>query len=357
MSNTYRTDNCLRILLAAVALTALTATGITHAMCVSTAQELQDALTLYSDGGSQNGNDLSITLVQGTYTTGSATSNGPFTYKYTAATGSVEIVGGATDSQCEGATANAALTILDGQNATQVLNISNTNQQVYVEYLTIQNGETSAVGGGLYIDTETALVYVGYNIIQNNHSTTSGGGLAVFAGGSESQLDVLTNVVVNNSADAGEGAGILLGNNVDVTYVTSNTVFGNSTVAPNGIGGLLCCGTAGFTPFVYYNIFWQNTNYGLSLDGEADLAYNDIGILGGSAPTQNVGNTSVGPKFVDDANVNFHLAGNSPLLGYAPAYQGEETANDVAGSAFPQAGKRDLGAYAETIFVDGFDGN
>jgi len=52
-------------------------------------------------------------------------------------------------------------------------------------------------------------------------------------------------------------------------------------------------------------------------------------------------------------NDNFRLAGNSPLLGYGTP---NGTTYDLDGIYFGR-GKVDLGPYAETISIDGFDGD
>jgi hypothetical protein len=75
--------------------------------------------------------------------------------------------------------------------------------------------------------------------------------------------------------------------------------------------------------------------------------------LGGTPPLQNVGALMVSPQFVNAAGGNFHLAGDSPLLGIAPPLD----TYDLEGHHSPAGGKMDLGAYEETIFVDRFDGN
>jgi len=103
------------------------------------------------------------------------------------------------------------------------------------------------------------------------------------------------------------------------------------------------------------NILWQNTNVGLYLAGTAaELDFNDYGAIGGVAPFNKQGNVSTKPKFVDPANGNYHLAGDSPLLTYCssarPVYP-----FDLVGNYYPSTGFVDIGAYEETIFIDGFE--
>jgi hypothetical protein len=325
-------------------------------LCVSNATQLQQAL---SDATSMySGTDVEINLVQGTYKTGSVTANGPFKYFSNSATGQLSLVGGWT-AQCNSFEPNAALTLLDGNHSTQVLSIRNPDATISIEYLTIQNGETTAAGGGLSINPSGggAGVFIGNNIIRNNHTTNSDGGLVVQAGGTDSQLDLLANVISGNSSDSIDAAGAL-GGDVGQVYVISNTVFGNTTTFPGGTGGLDCCGTGPSDPVIYFNIFFGNTNYGLYLNGTAaDVEYNDYGTLGGVTPDHDVLNTGAQPKFVDSANGDLHLSSTSPLLAYAPANPPIASSTDVSGNSFPRSGKIDLGAYEDTVFTDSFDGN
>src|SRR5450432_572917 len=216
-SLSQRRAQAARVLVGALAIGLLALSNLAGAvsLCASTAQEFQDDLANASDGGMFSGDNVEINLVQGTYTVGATTANGPFTYTSTAATGQLTIVGG-WNPQCNGLVKNGAPTVLDGNGTSQVLRINNPNASVDVEYVTIQNGETSVSGGGLSINVGggSADVLVSYNIIRNNHTTGTGGGLVAFAGGSNGQLDMANNVIAGNSADAGYGAGFVYGNSV-----------------------------------------------------------------------------------------------------------------------------------------------
>jgi hypothetical protein len=362
-SLSQRRAQSARVLVCALATGLLALSNLAGAvsLCASTAQEFQDDLAKASDGGMFSGDSVEINLVQGTYTVGAATANGPFIYTSTAATGQLTLLGG-WNPQCNGLVKNGAPTVLDGNGTSQVLKINNPNASVDVEYLTIQNGETGVSGAGLSINVGggSAGVFVADNIIRNNHTTGTGGGLVAFAGGSNSQLDIGNNVIAGNSADVGYGAGFVFGNSVGEAFITGNTVYANTTTATNGTGGLLCCGTVDSNPDIFTNIFWQNTKYGLYLSGTAaDLEYNDYGAIGGAAPGASIGNISMDPKFVDGANDDLHLATGSPALGYGPAatLNGYISSTDINGHAYPLTGKIDLGAYEETVFADGFDGN
>jgi hypothetical protein len=325
-------------------------------VCVSTAQQFQQALTDSSDGGMYAGEAVEINLEQGIYKTGAATGNGPFAYHSTAATGDIQIFGGFS-AGCMDFLRDARLTVLDGQNATQVLNIQNAHALADVESLTIQNGESTVAGGGVAINTNTSggTVLLRDAIIRNNHTSSIGGGFAIDGAGSQVDLD--GNLIVHNAADGGFGAGFQYSRNGGEIFTTFNTIYQNTTTAVGGTGGLSCCGTPDVSPFLRGNIIWQNTNFGLSLNGTpAVLDYNDHGTITGVAPATEQGTLSVDPGFVDAAGGNYRLASGSPLLGYCPADICDPLSHDLIGRAYPQTGFVDIGAFEDTIFVSGFDG-
>ena len=184
-----------------------TATNANVFFCASTAKELQDDLTAASDGGANAGDFVEIKLVRGTYKTGAATGNGPFTYRSTASTGTLELIGGFDNTDCAFETLDASLTKLDGKNLTQVLNFQSATTPVSIDYVTVQNGESATAGGGLAVNTEVTggQVYIYWDIIQNNHTASIGGGFAIDGAGS--QVALINSLVVNNSADGNYGAG------------------------------------------------------------------------------------------------------------------------------------------------------
>ena len=340
--------------LAISALALLTVSGLAQAntFCVATAQQLQDALTASSDGGMYHNETNTIAIVQGTYTTGAATGNGPFHYSNSTIGVRININGG-LDATCARQTTKASLTMLDGNHASQVLTIHSADGRVFVDTLTIQNGESSLDGGGLSINASqgNSSAYVFDTIIQNNHTTGYGGGLYILVQGSGHVLILQNNLIVGNNADSGDGAGVAAGIGDGGQFIYNNTVTQNTTTATVGFGGLYCGGSGRCN--VTNNIFWNNTNFGLYLGStNADVEYNDYGTLGGSTPATSQGNVSVAPKFVNANGGDFHLAGDSPLLGFSPLLLG---GYDLDGNSYPSAGKSDLGAYEETIFVNGFD--
>lgn len=347
-----RRQNCA---LTALAASLLAASGLAqaHYFCVSTAQDFQNALTQSSDGGAYNGEDNDLYMVHGTYKTGAATNNAPFFFYSPNSTHYMSIAGGYA-AGCSAPTPQTPPTTLDGQNHTGVLTLRSTYGDMTVRNLTLQNGDSAEPGAGLqvnYLISVNGSVLVKDTIIRNNHSSVDAGGLYASGGGFD--VEVFNNLITGNSTDGFYGGGYVTG------YSLYNEVWGNTVVqntsaaASNPVGGLYCGGTT-FCQ-VYNNIFWNNTNIGLYLgDGDAYVDFNDYGTLGGAAPMEQTGNVSVNPKFVDASAGNFHLAGDSPLLGMSPYALG---GNDLDGNLLPSSGETDLGAYEETIFLDGMDGS
>jgi hypothetical protein len=324
-----------------------------HTFCVSSASALQGALTSASDGGSYAGESNSVLVVTGNYLTGSATGNLAFRYHNTTPGTQLLLLGG-YNAGCTGISNTGAHTVLDGNHATQVLQIRSGDGEVDVGRLTIQNGEYNQQGAGLSIngnagDNSPADVFD--NIIRNNHTTQFAGGMYVAVGGSGHGLFLHNNLIVGNSADQGGGAGEAIANGSG-TVIYNNTIVQNTASTSGATGGLYWGGSAGCS--IYSNIFWNNDTYGLYLGGNnANIEYNDYGTLGGNPGGSVIGNVSVAPKFIDASGGDFHLAGDSPLLGVSPR---PHDLFDLDGQPYPDAGKVDLGAYEETIFIHGFDG-
>lgn len=331
-------------------------TAQAHNFCATTSTELQDALTQASDGGMYNGQDNDIRLIHHVYKTGAATGNGPFVYS-SSAVGSLSVSGG-YNATCTNQPSDPTVSIIDGNSVTRVLEIHSAQGQINVFLLTIQNGETVGDVAGLDINPSSgdhSNVYVANAIITNNHATGVNGGVRAYVGvGYFLELD--DSLIVGNSADQGNGAGELFSDGCG-GIIAQDTITKNTTSLAGATGGLLVHDSntsALCTIYVMNSIFWNNTTFGLYLEGSRiGLDYNDYGALGGDAPLHDVGPTSISPLFVDAANGDFHLSGDSPLLAYSP---NSILFTDIVGNAFPVHGKVDLGAYAETVFVDGFDG-
>jgi len=332
----------LRTLLA-LALSAIGSSVHAHVFCVSTAAQLQQALTQASTGGMYNGESNIISVVKGIYKIGTATNHGPFHYA-SAASGYLLVYGG-YDADCTTTSWKAAQTVLDGDHDSQVLTIRSAVGEVEVDAFTIQNGESGQYGAGLainFVAGDDSQAIIVHNIIRNNHSTTMAGGIDIGAGGSGNYLWLQNNVISGNSADQGLGAGEVHGNGGS-TLVLNNTVTQNTSA--NGDGGDLY--VFGNDIYVVNNIFWNNDSYGLYLASQgATLNYNDYGALAGHAPALSNGNVSVPPQFVNAGAGNFHLAAGSPLIAFSPYLSG---GTDPDGNPAPQTGSMNVGAYNQPV--------
>lgn len=327
-----------------------TANVAAHEFCVATAADLEAALAASSDGGMYASENNDIGLLPGTYTT----SGGPF--HYANATHGLSLIGG-YDAGCANRLDDPTLSVLDGGHATPVLDLHSQGGALEVDWVTIQNGETTGAGGGLYLEgTGGQVTSVGNVIIQNNHAADTAGGIYATVGNNASNdvLFVESSLIVGNSADNGSSAGVLIVHGAGAT-IAGNTVSLNTTTLANGIGGMSFGGNATCNCAVVNNIFWDNANIGLWLNSSnVALEYNDIGTLDGSTPDTDIGNVSVAPHFVDRDNGNFHLAGDSTLIGLTPNPIGSV---DIEGHSRPRFGLADPGAYEETIFADAFEPN
>ncbi len=343
----------------AISLLALSGVAQAHYFCVSTAQEFQDALTESSEGGMYNAEDNDIFMVHGTYHTGGAvTGIDPFFFHSQTSTHYLGIYGGYA-AGCAVPAPTTQRTILDGNDSTGVLTVRNSSGQVAIAGLTLQNGRSSSPGAGLQVNFpngSSGTAIIDNNIIRNNHGFGDGGGLYVKGGGSG--LSVFANLIEGNSTGGDYGAGYVYSEgSVQSCRFMNNTVRGNSSEAANNpVGGLFWGGES--LCRIYNNIFWSNGGIGLYLGGaNADVEYNDYGTLGGAyPPSLDIGNISVNPSFVDAAGGDFHLAGDSPLIAISPILT---IGSDLDGHPFVATNGRngDLGAYAETIFIDGLDGH
>ena len=343
-----------RLVLAAAGIVAFgTACADSVTYCVSTATQLQAALSSSSDNGLNNGKDALIHIVKGTYVVGLATLGQSFGYQSTAATGSLTLEGG-YDAGCGTRTLDALATVIDGNNLSQVLVIENVNNEVDVSNLTFQNGNATGFGAGLQVNfapADVATVKIFDNVIRNNHTSEFAGGLATATSSSAHFVLVYSNLITGNSAASGIGGAYILADGGEGVFY-DDTVSGNSTTAMNGVGGAECNGTG--TCEVFNSIFWGNTNWGLRLETPgAYLISNDIDTRDGSSLLlENVGNLSVLPRFVDSANGDFRLDTGSPLFAVSSHL---DHGIDIEGYAYALRGVQDMGVYAQTIYSNGFD--
>jgi hypothetical protein len=142
-------------------------TGVAGAadFCVSSAAELQAALT----EASGNGQDDVIRIVQGTY-------EGNFVYDSTESN-SLTIEGGYR-KKCGRRQGDPATSVLDAKNSGRVLEIScpGAPADFVVDGLTIRNGNvTAGIGGGLLICTNRGSTTVTNNTVSDNSAPSAGG--------------------------------------------------------------------------------------------------------------------------------------------------------------------------------------
>ena len=333
---------------------AATTQAAAHEACVSTAAELQQALADASDGGPYVAEDNLVKLVTGTYRTGAATSNGPFFFYSSHSTTSLTLYGGYGPG-CSGGHHAAADTILDGHGSTAVLVLRNKQGPLAVTHLTLQNGDSDAPGAGLqinYLVTVESSVQVDHVIIRGNHSSVDAGGLYASGAASAGSAVTLTDaLIVDNASDANYG-GAYVTPYGDTALVDHATIARNAAAATSDrVGGLYCGGTALCN--VFDTIAWNNSNVGLYFDSPAALVCDDYGAIGGAVSDYVANVHSVSPAFVDAANGDYHLGAGSPLFGLCAPGNGT---TDLDDRAFPGHGGADVGAYEDTVFVDGNDG-
>jgi len=324
--------------------------------CVSTAQQLQNALSSASNGGQYNGMDNRIKIVQGLYQTRLVTNPGPgtFFYENDANTGVLSVEGG-YNADCSARSSNPLATLIDGNSLYPVMDLRSKKGQVKVSGVTIENGESISQGGGLSINvanTDDSAVLVFDTIIRNNHTTRFGGGLYVGSDGTGNMAIVHNTLIVGNSADQGDSAVEVVSNGDGVGFY-DNTVSGNSVPAAGAARSVYLASTDG-TCDVANNIIQSNPNGGLwmSCTGAATLYFNDIGNILNDSGALRAGNVSIDPMFVDASGGNYRLAASSPLIGMSHWLTGGA---DLLGASYPTSGHQDVGAYEDTIFVDSFD--
>lgn len=345
-----------RRLVPAAAMALLTAIAMepacAHTFCVATATQLQNALTDASDGGTYDAEDNFILLRAGVFSTGAATGNGPFHY-HGSSTRHIDIYGG-YDAGCGNTSHDARDSILDGQHATQVLNVRSASGPIDMAYFTLRNGESASAGAGLSMNAiagDDGQVTVSSLIVRDNHSSASAGGIFMATGAGQF-IAVEDSLIFGNSADSGNGAGNVLAGGP--TTIANNTITQNTTSLGGGTGGLHFSGVAGCNCGISSNIIWNNTNVGLFLaNSNANVHYNIVGTIDGATPSDNTGNINLAPQFVDAAAGNFHLQSDSPAIGLAQETYGGYDA--YGNPAPPFRSTSDAGGLFATIFGDGFD--
>ena len=306
--------------------------------------DLQSALT----EAQTNGEDDVIKVVQGTYI-------GNFSYSSSQGN-SITLLGGCT-SGCTGRDLDPSNTVLDGGGSDRVLYLYNhaNGGHIVVEGFTLQNGDSSGEGGGVYayswsdpgrsgdvtltnnIVTGNTAVFGGgvlarsdsssgpsgnvtltKNIVTGNTAGNYGGGIYAFSSSETAgNVTLANNIVTGNTATGYSGGGIVAysdswsGTSGNVT-LTNNTVTGNA--ASDSGGGVWLI----FNNIVdtYNNIIWGNTapmggDIYLEGSGTANGYNNDYSSMSGSW-TNSGSNINDDPDFVGGGD--YHLTGDSPCI-------------------------------------------
>ncbi|MEN8218470.1 MAG: right-handed parallel beta-helix repeat-containing protein [Pseudomonadota bacterium] len=213
---------------------------MTHAtyaatFCVSTTDELQIAMTT----AASNGEDDDVQIVQGTYM-------GNFVFT-SAEEFDLTIEGGYT-AGCTSRVIEPANTIIDANSTDSVfVLIGNTAVDFVIDGLTVQNGNTTSNGGGLYIKTAEGEVILSNNIVSGNKAKDNGGGVYIEGTATATLTDnfISGNTVISDMTATGgpmpigNGGGVYFAPSSTVT-LTDNAITGNTAnyFFSNGGGGL-----------------------------------------------------------------------------------------------------------------------
>jgi hypothetical protein len=274
------------------------ATGVAWGadVCVSNAAELQGAL----DAAETSGSDDIIRVEQGTYTA-------PFAYSSSQGN-SITLLGGYTPgTSCTERVLNPANTVLDCGNIDRVLYLYNSSSgDIMVEGFTIQNGQTSNEGAGVYARSRSSsgtagAITITNNIISGNTSTADyGGGAYAYSDGDSGtgEITITDNTISGNTSDD-YGGGVYAyadgDNGTGEITITGNAFSGNIS---NDTGGgvyarssSIFSGTTGAITLTE-NTFTGNTSTGYGSGGGVGIdsnGYNGTGeiTITGNAFTEN----------------------------------------------------------------------
>jgi hypothetical protein len=326
-----------------------------HTFCASSADDIQSALTASSTNGPRNGEDNIVQIVIGTYATGAATGHEPFVFN-SDVQHSLSVLGG-YNADCSARTANATATVISGSNQTGAMALFSRVGAITVSDITFEQGHSDIPGAGLAVNWCPLCqpfsgnpVTITHSIFRENMSSDDCGGLFAQSG---PLVTVSHSLFADNTSGMTEGGAACLDARGGFTQFYGNTVVQNTAASGAGATGGLLCGQSGPCD-IDDNIFWQNSGFGLDLESSGSvLLYNDFGGRTGQAPSLEIGDVSENPNFVDFAGGNYHLSSASPLLALSNVLL---DGVDLQGNPYPTGGRQDLGAFEETVYIDGFDG-
>jgi len=311
----------------------------TEVRCVSTSAQLQQAL---SDAQSNGKNDV-IKLVQGVYR---LAENNDSAFSYSSSEPYSLLIKGGYTPGCASRALNAENTVLDGSvepgsSTNGVLSVSALGghlvSDLLVEGVTVQGGYNSGYswGGALYLYTDARDVVLKDCRIAGNAVT----GCYVYSG--TGGLQVVNNVVAGNS-----NYGLYL-----ESYGAEPISLVNNTFTENAQDGLYLALFGSSQVDFYNNILWGNNGtYDATVDnfgfGAEFNAYNndfDPYRVSGQF-TNEGGNLSEDPQFVDTTTGDYHLAVGSPLINSGSNTIPGLPATDFEGDARILDGTVDMGA-------------
>lgn len=326
--------------------------------CVGSSLEFQQAL----DEAKDNDTHDVIQLVQGIY---NVSENDSVQFSYSSGTSYDLLVLGGYTSACQDRVLNPTNTILDGENTTNLLYLGDWGSSKYtrlkIEGLTIQNGrDENYKGGGANLFSDTGQISVANNIFYNNSANYYGGSL--YLSSNYGRILLQNNIITSNTAYS-YGGGVYLSSQ-------GETIFTNNTITENSIqregdygrgGGLYVAGSSQLS--LYNNIFWENTasnSPAIYLSTDQDVVINayhnniDPAKVSGTF-TNESGNITADPLFVDAISGNYHLSGYSPCIDAGDNAASKLPATDFEGEARSMGTAVDIGA--DEYYSSGFCSN
>jgi len=327
-------------------------------ICVSTGEELAQALALTST----NGFDNSIHVVAGSIVLPSTA------YGY-AQTGNhdLDIEGGWTPG-CTAQSHDAALTVLDGAAAgdARMSLFTYAAGNVTVRYLTFAH--YSSPSGVLLLEAANngnGDLRIENCLFTSNAASASGNIVAALndTGGSGA-VYFLDNAIIDNVASGQRSVVLLQGGSGGSTCslcVNNNTVSGNA-LGESSPGAVQISYPNSAKTYLANNVLWGNGGTDLNVYGNSNihptLFNNDIGTENGTTPASaSAGNISSDPQFVSAAHGDYRLQFDSPVRDAGTnSPPGTIRSFDVLGTARIDGVAVDMGAYEyhENIFADGF---
>jgi len=248
-------------------------------VCVDTVQALRDALAATA----ANGADDTIQVVRGTYHLG-----GDHLVFNSSEAHSINIAGGFAPG-CATRLHDAALTVLDGDGTTQILNVTTSND-FELHFLTLQHGFISGSSGGamaMFGNGAASSALLANVIVRDSGSDYGIGGVIFAVAGTVTLQDNLATGITSPAGTVYVG-----GDTTVAVHLTNNTIVGNTATNP-AVTSMVYIGAGGnVTMDASNNIFWDNGDLAdLDFtDGAMVLIDNDYARIDASLGAGSVGN-------------------------------------------------------------------